>query len=51
MRNQIIKLTKQNDEWLKIQVAEQEYSSKSEAISYLIKIEKDKNIAIMFRWK
>jgi len=37
MARQSITLAKQNDEWLKNQVAEQEFTSKSEAINYLIK--------------
>ncbi|MDG1728294.1 MAG: CopG family transcriptional regulator [Algibacter sp.] len=37
MARQSITLAKQNDEWLKNQVAEQEFSSKSEAVNYLIK--------------
>ena len=37
MTRQSITLAKQNDEWLKNQVAEEEFSSKSEAINYLIK--------------
>ena len=37
MTRQSITLAKQNDEWLKAQVAEEEFSSKSEAINYLIK--------------
>ena len=37
MTRQSISLTKQNDEWLKSQVLEDELNNKSEAISYLIK--------------
>lgn len=37
MTRQSITLAKQNDEWLKAQIAEQEFTSKSEAINYLIK--------------
>jgi len=37
MTRQSISLTKQNDEWLKSQLAEEEFNSKSEAINYLIK--------------
>ena len=37
MTRQSITLAKQNDEWLKAQIAEEEFSSKSEAINYLIK--------------
>ena len=42
MSRQSITLAKQNDEWLKNQVAEQEFSSKSEAVNYLIKQERDR---------
>ncbi len=37
MARQSITLAKQNDDWLKNQVEEQEFSSKSEAVNYLIK--------------
>lgn len=37
MARQSITLAKQNDEWLKNQVAEHEFTSKSEAVNYLIK--------------
>jgi antitoxin ParD1/3/4 len=37
MTRQSITLAKKNDEWLKTQVAEEEFNSKSEAINYLIK--------------
>lgn len=37
MTRQSITLVKQNDEWLKSQVAEEEFISKSEAVNYLIK--------------
>lgn len=37
MARQSITLAKQNDEWLKNQVEEQEFNSKSEAVNYLIK--------------
>ncbi|HLW33669.1 MAG TPA: hypothetical protein VKX40_15515 [Aequorivita sp.] len=37
MTRQSISLSKKNDEWLKGQVAEDEFNSKSEAINYLIK--------------
>jgi antitoxin ParD1/3/4 len=37
MARQSITLANQNDEWLKQQVEDQEFSSKSEAINYLIK--------------
>lgn len=37
MTRQSISLTKQNDEWLKNQISDDEFNSKSEAINYLIK--------------
>ncbi len=37
MTRQSITLAKQNDEWLKAQVMEEEFTSKSEAVNYLIK--------------
>jgi antitoxin ParD1/3/4 len=37
MARQSITLANQNDEWLKQQVANQEFTSKSEAVNYLIK--------------
>jgi len=37
MTRQSITLANQNDEWLKKQVAKEEFTSKSEAINYLIK--------------
>ena len=37
MSRQSITLANQNDEWLKSQVANEEFSSKSEAVNYLIK--------------
>ncbi len=37
MTRQSISLTKHNDEWLKNQINTEEFSSKSEAINYLIK--------------
>ncbi|WP_300978080.1 CopG family transcriptional regulator [Flavobacterium sp.] len=37
MTRQSITLAKQNDEWLKKQVEEEEFTSKSEAVNYLIK--------------
>jgi antitoxin ParD1/3/4 len=42
MSRQSITLAKQNDEWLKNQVAEQEFNSKSEAVNYLIKQARDR---------
>ena len=37
MTRQSITLAKQNDEWLKQQIANEEFTSKSEAVNYLIK--------------
>ena len=37
MARQSISLANQNDEWLKQQVSNEEFSSKSEAVNYLIK--------------
>lgn len=37
MTRQSITLSKQNDEWLKQQVSNEEFTSKSEAVNYLIK--------------
>ena len=37
MTRQSITLARQNDEWLKTQVANEEFTSKSEAVNYLIK--------------
>lgn len=37
MTRQSVSLTKKNDEWLKNQISEEEFNSKSEAINYLIK--------------
>ena len=37
MSRQSITLAEKNDEWLKNQVVEQEFSSKSEAVNFLIK--------------
>ena len=43
-----ISLTKQNDEWLKGQVEEEEFNSKSEAINHLIKQERSREEYIEF---
>ena len=42
MSRQSITLANQNDEWLKNQVANEEFSSKSEAVNYLIKQERNR---------
>ncbi len=41
MTRQSISLTSKNDEWLKKQLADEEFNSKSEAINYLIKQARD----------
>ncbi|SFH87373.1 ribbon-helix-helix domain-containing protein [Halpernia frigidisoli] len=41
MARQSITLAEKNDEWLKNQVEEQEFSSKSEVVNYLIKKARD----------
>ena len=43
MTRQSISLANQNDEWLKQQVANEEFSSKSEAVNYLIKQARDRD--------
>lgn len=43
MTRQSISLTKKNDEWLKSQLAKDEFNSKSEAINYLIKQARNQN--------
>ena len=43
MARQSITLAQQNDEWLKQQVANEEFSSKSEAVNYLIKRSRDQD--------
>lgn len=43
-----ISLTKQNDEWLKGQLDEEEFNSKSEAINHLIKQERSRQEYIEF---
>ena len=46
MARQSISFTKPNDEWLKTQVENQEYSSKSELINDLIRHARNKQIEI-----
>ena len=48
MTRQSITLAKQNDEWLKNQIAEEEFNSKSEAINYLIKQARDQDKYVEF---
>lgn len=43
MARQSITLAAQNDEWLKEQVAKEEFTSKSEAVNYLIKQARDRD--------
>lgn len=43
MARQGITLANQNDEWLKQQVANEEFTSKSEAVNYLIKQERERD--------
>jgi antitoxin ParD1/3/4 len=43
MTRQSITLAQKNDEWLKEQVANEEFSSKSEAVNYLIKRARDQD--------
>ena len=43
-----ITLANQNDEWLKKQVAEEEFTSKSEAINYLIKQAREQDAHVEF---
>lgn len=48
MARQSISLANQNDEWLKQQVANEEFSSKSEAVNYLIKQARDRDEYVEF---
>jgi antitoxin ParD1/3/4 len=48
MTRQSITLAKQNDEWLKAQVEEEEFSSKSEAVNYLIKQAREQEAYVEF---
>ena len=48
MSRQSITLANQNDEWLKQQVANQEFTSKSEAVNYLIKQAREKDAYVEF---
>ncbi len=43
MSRQSITLANQNDEWLKEQVSKEEFTSKSEAVNYLIKQARDRD--------
>jgi antitoxin ParD1/3/4 len=48
MTRQSITLAKQNDEWLKAQVEEEEFTSKSEAVNYLIKQAREQDAYVEF---
>ncbi len=48
MSRQSITLANQNDEWLKQQVADQEFTSKSEAVNYLIKQARERDEYVEF---
>lgn len=48
MSRQSITLAKQNDEWLKNQVIQEEFNSKSEAINYLIKQARERDEYVDF---
>lgn len=48
MARQSITLAAQNDEWLKQQVANEEFTSKSEAVNYLIKQARDQDAYVEF---
>lgn len=48
MSRQSITLAHQNDEWLKQQVANEEFTSKSEAVNYLIKLARERDEYVEF---
>jgi antitoxin ParD1/3/4 len=48
MARQSITLANQNDEWLKEQVAKEEFTSKSEAVNYLIKQARERDTYVDF---
>lgn len=48
MSRQSITLANQNDEWLKQQVANEEFTSKSEAVNYLIKKARERDEYVEF---
>ena len=48
MSRQSITLANQNDEWLKEQVAKEEFTSKSEAVNYLIKQAREQDAYVEF---
>lgn len=48
MARQSITLAKQNDDWLKQQVENEEFNSKSEAVNYLIKQARERDDYVEF---
>lgn len=48
MARQSISLANQNDEWLKKQVEDQEFTSKSEAVNFLIKQARERDEYVEF---
>ena len=48
MSRQSITLANQNDEWLKQQVSNEEFTSKSEAVNYLIKQARERDEYVEF---
>ena len=48
MSRQSITLANQNDEWLKQQVANEEFTSKSEVVNYLIKQAREQDAYVEF---
>lgn len=48
MTRQSISLANQNDEWLKQQVSNEEFTSKSEAVNYLIKQARERDEYVKF---
>jgi len=48
MARQSISLANQNDEWLKQQVSREEFTSKSEAVNYLIKQARERDEYVEF---
>lgn len=48
MTRQSISLASANDEWLKEQVAKEEFNSKSEAVNYLIKQAREEDAYLKF---
>lgn len=48
MTRQSITLANQNDEWLKQQISKEEFTSKSEAVNYLIKQARERDEYVEF---